>query len=183
MKDSPFVDEKVELNEDQLGVVAELANQMISVDDEISELEEELKKMKKIYRDLNECQIPEKLMEMGLTKLELTDGTSLALSSYYSAKIPDERKEEAFMWLKANHHDSIIKSKVDCAFGKGEEETRQEEQLVAYLSRQNIPYKHKRGVHPQTLKAFVKEQIEGGIEIPQDLFGVYIGQQIKIRRK
>ena len=31
-----------------------------------------------------------------------------------------------------------------------------------------------------TLKAFVKEQVEGGKELPFDLFGVYIANKTKI---
>jgi uncharacterized protein (DUF362 family) len=32
-------------------------------------------------------------------------------------------------------------------------------------------------VHPQTLKAFVKEQLESGKELPLDLLGAYAGQK------
>jgi hypothetical protein len=34
-----------------------------------------------------------------------------------------------------------------------------------------------------TLKAFVKEQIEAGNSIPTDLFGIFVGEKAKIRRK
>jgi hypothetical protein len=34
-----------------------------------------------------------------------------------------------------------------------------------------------------TLKAFAKEQVEQGSDIPTDLFGLYIGEKAKIRRK
>jgi hypothetical protein len=40
----------------------------------------------------------------------------------------------------------------------------------------------KTGVHPQTLAAFVKEQVESGTDFPLDLFNVYIGQIAKIKR-
>ena len=34
-----------------------------------------------------------------------------------------------------------------------------------------------------TLKAFVKEQIERGEELPQDLLGIFVGERTKIKRK
>jgi len=38
----------------------------------------------------------------------------------------------------------------------------------------------KEKVEPMTLKAFVREQVEGGKELPFDLFGVYIANKTKI---
>jgi len=39
-------------------------------------------------------------------------------------------------------------------------------------------------IHPSTLKAFFKEQLDKGnpAEIPLDLFGVHVLNEIKIRR-
>lgn len=166
----------------QLGIVGELAVKMLGVQSEIDRLEEELAAKKRAFRELNEVTIPEKMMEMGITEVTLDDDTKLTMRQYYSAKISPEREEEAFAWLTANGHDGIIKSKVNCSFGRGDEETRKEEQLVRMLDNAEIPYDRKRGVHHSTLKAFVREQIESGQNFPQTLFGVYIGNQIKIRR-
>ena len=41
----------------------------------------------------------------------------------------------------------------------------------------------KEKVEPMTLKAFVREQVEGGKELPFDLFGVYIANKTKITNK
>jgi hypothetical protein len=45
-----------------------------------------------------------------------------------------------------------------------------------------MSYSGKTGVHPQTLAAFVKEQVESGADFPLDVFNVYIGQIAKIKR-
>jgi hypothetical protein len=39
-----------------------------------------------------------------------------------------------------------------------------------------------RGVHAQTLKAFVREMMESGATIPLDLFGVHMGRKAVIKR-
>ena len=36
-------------------------------------------------------------------------------------------------------------------------------------------------VHPQTLNAFIKEQITGGNDIPSDIFGIYVGSRANIK--
>jgi len=39
------------------------------------------------------------------------------------------------------------------------------------------------GVHPQTLKATVRERIESGLDMPSDLFKTFVGNQTKIKRR
>ena len=46
-----------------------------------------------------------------------------------------------------------------------------------------VDYENRKSVHPSTLKAFVREQIEMGKELPLDLLGVHIGQRSEIRRQ
>jgi len=38
-------------------------------------------------------------------------------------------------------------------------------------------------VHPQTLRAFIKERVEAGEEFPMELFGAWVGQRATIKRK
>ena len=175
--------EDEQLDVEQLGVVGDLCNEMLGLDEQIAFAEEQVKELKAERRKISEIHIPDKMMEFGLSKVTLSGGVSLEVKQYYSAKIPDVRQEEAFAWLKANKLDAIIKSKVDCSFGQGEEETRNEEALCGYLDRMRAAYKRKRSVHASTLKAFVREQVEGGADFPQDLFGVYIGNMTKIERR
>jgi len=39
------------------------------------------------------------------------------------------------------------------------------------------------GVHPQTLKAVVRERVESGQNMPTDLFNTFVGNQTKINRR
>ena len=41
----------------------------------------------------------------------------------------------------------------------------------------------KKWVEPMTLKAFVREQVEQGNDLPHDLFNVFIGEKATITRK
>ena len=70
------------------------------------------------------------------------------------------------------------------SFGQGEDDLAKE--LVVSLSKQGFIPEEKEAVHPSTLKAFVKEQIESGNgEFDQDIqkkFSVYQGKRTKINR-
>jgi len=173
------------IDKKQLSSLTALINKMTKLEDQVAKTEERLKQQKEELREMSEKTIPDFLLELGINQLTLGEGedaTKISVSQYYSAKIPANREAEAFEWLRCNGHDALIKSKVDCSFGKGEEETRQETAVVRFLESNGIPFKNKRSVHPMTLKAFVKEQIESGEHFPQDLFGVYIGNKTKVRR-
>jgi hypothetical protein len=77
----------------------------------------------------------------------------------------------------------LIKREVKVEFGKDQEEWAQE------LERELKGWKHplkvdvKRGVHPSTLASFVTEQLQEGVEIPLDTFGVYRQRAAKIEFK
>jgi hypothetical protein len=38
-------------------------------------------------------------------------------------------------------------------------------------------------VEPMTLKALVRERIEKGVEMPMDIFNVFVGNRTKLTRK
>ena len=121
------------------------------------------------------------MAEYGMAKVKMDDGSEIAVSKFYSASIPKTRQEEAFDWLRDNGHESLIKNQVAVSFGRSEDAVAQ--LLMDRLQAEGFETQQKVWVEPMTLKAFVKEQVEGGSPIPSDLFGIYIGEQAKIKRK
>ena len=53
-------------------------------------------------------------------------------------------------------------------------------ELISVCEKFGFAYNNKQKVEPMTLKAFVREQVETGKELPFDLFGVYIANKTKI---
>lgn len=166
---------------EQLGVVAELANAQLSLESEIKELEILLSEKKKRLKQLSEMTIPDKMLELGLTEIGLTIGARLSVGKFYSAKIPDEMWDHATRWLKQTGNDGIIKCVVSRAFQRGESEEAVRA-LIAIIKQGFTGFTMDESIHPQTLKAFVKERIESGQPIPHDLFGVYVGNKTTIRQ-
>ena len=157
--------------------VIELKN----LEDEIENAEESLSKLKEKARYISNVEVPQMMEEMHITKLKLKDGESVEIKKIYGAYIPPENQEQAFTWLRNNGLGDIIKNDVTVTFGRGEDNKAAD---YAVLARgQGYEPVQKIGVHPQTLKAVVRERLESGQEMPSDLFKTYAGNSTKITRR
>jgi len=161
--------------------IAESCNKLLNVQKEVEELEEALKKKKAEETFLSEQEIPNRMQEAGLSMLKLTDGSVVEIKPFYAAKIPATKTEEAFKWLRDNGHDAMIKNNVSLTFGKSEDSIAKS--LVDELRQKGHNVKQVEKVEPMTLKGFVREQIQSGKSVPNDLFGVYIANKTKITTK
>lgn len=150
-------------------------------EEEIQRAEEKLKLAKEKHRLISEVDIPEKMMALGVSQLRLEDGTIISVDTFYSAGITEANKAEAYKWLEESGHGAMIKSKIEVSTGKGERELAQRVEKI--LLEAGVPFDKKDSVHWQTLRAFVREQIESGESIPMDLLGVHIGNRAKITKK
>ena len=180
MLEDMLADSQSTLSHDGLTKISRLAETLIDKEDEIKEAEARLKVLKEQLRDIAEKQLPDAMAEVGMAKFTLTDGSEVAVKPYYSAKIGDEKKDECFNWLQDHGHETLIKDEVSVTFNRGEHQ--KAEEFRAKLEEQGIEFSGKMGVHPQTLTAFVREQVESGAEFPLELFNVYIGQIAKVKR-
>jgi len=97
----------------------------------------------------------------------------------YGAKIPDEKRMEAFQWFEQAGHGDLVKSVIQIVFGMQEHEERL--RVMELLSDNGIEFWNNETVHHQTLRAFVKREITAGRVIPQDLLGVFIFDEVKIK--
>lgn len=151
------------------------------LEDEIANAEESIKRLKEQAQILSQVEIPAMMQEMHITKLKLKDGESVEVKPFYSASIAPEVQEQAFTWLRNNGLGDIIKNDITVTFGRGEDNKAAQ---YAVLARgQGFEPVQKVGVHPQTLKAIVRERIESGLDMPSDLFKTYAGNSTKITRR
>ena len=158
--------------------LSELCRTQLTLESEIASTEEKLKQLEGQHRVLSEVTIPDLLMELGIETLKLNDGTKVECKTFYNASISEDNRDAAFSWLREHKFASLIKREVKCMFGMGEDE--KANATVAQLAAQGLNPADKSSVHPSTLKSFVKEQIEGGTNLPTDLFGVFVGKRTKL---
>ena len=152
-----------------------------NLEDQVKASEEHTRTLKEKARELSQIVIPQMMKEMNITKLKLKDGASIEVSNFYSARIIPEKQEAAFNWLRSNGLGDIIKNDVTVTFGRGEDN-----KAMAYATLakgQGYEPVQKIGVHPQTLKAVVRERTESGQDLPADLFNTFVGNQTKITKR
>ena len=182
MAEDSAIESKKSLSTDNpaLKTIAELAEKIQSQEQQVADTEEKLKKQKEELRNLQNEELPMLMQEIGIKKFELEDGSSVNVKEIYAGSISQANKEKAFNWLRQNKFDDIIKNTVTTAFGKGEDTAAKNFMDIAEQA--GYTPVQKTEVHPQTLKAFIKERVEGGDEFPMELFGAYIGYKAEIKK-
>ena len=167
---------------DQQGLtsVAALARTIRDKESKISDLEQTLKEEKKALLKLTDEEMPSMLAEIGMSSFALDDGSTVEVKQTYGASILVDKRPEAYEWLRDNGYDDIIKNTVACQFGRGEDD--QASAFAAFAQQQGYVPDQKTEVHPQTLRAFVKERCEAGEDFPMELFGAWVGQRAVIKR-
>jgi len=168
------------VDNNDLKQVAALVRQQLVLEQRVEDLTAELKKAQQDLAHVSGEALPAALAEHGLTELKMADGSKVTISTVISANISKERSEAAHEWLRDNGFGDLIKNTVAVNFGKGEDDKAVE--LVKELENEGFAVDQKEAVHPSTLKAFCKEQIEKGREIPSELFGIFIGQKTTIKK-
>lgn len=142
------------------------------------------------YTRIEQQDFPELLREVGLSKMELEDGTKLELLDDIQCGISEDRKPRAFDWLRRYSFDGLIKTQVVLAFDR--DEMKQRDKLLKLLEKAKFQPEMKQSVHPATLKSFLKEQRSKPIldtdtveqkaakQPPVDVFGIHPFSKVKL---
>jgi len=167
-----------EYTDKELKSITQIAEKQISLQQEVTSIEERLKAKKADLRLVSEQLLPEAMQSANLMEFVTASGFKISVSPFYQAYISADNSETAFKWLEDNGHGDLIKNQISISFGKSENEKAKD--TIATLRQKGLSPSIKLGVHPQTLKAFVKEQLTNGKDIPSEPFGIYVGSRSKI---
>lgn len=189
MNDKDFLDDilggeavntlAVEATDGEIRRIAELANKQLDLERRVSELEEMLKAEKERLRAVQEHDLPDALAEAGISEMKLADGSRVKAEPFVTAHISKAKADEAHSWLIDNGFGELIKREVVAKFGRGDDKF---EKAKSALLAEGVVPDTKEAVHHSTLRAFAREQIEKGTDIPTDLFGLYSGFKTKISK-
>jgi hypothetical protein len=154
----------------------QLAELLLKARDAVADLESQLTVAKADVARLEQEDLPDLMLELGLTSFKMDNGASVEVVPDVQCGITEERRRAAHDWLIENNFGGLIKTEVSVAFGKGELE---QAQALAEQVHGSV----KESVHSATLKSFVKEQMAAGAAVPFDLFGVRPFNRAKITLK
>jgi hypothetical protein len=166
--------------------ITDIAQQCVKLkekEDEIAELEDKLKAKKAEADDISSRVIPELLQEQGLQEIKLSDGSKVSVKKEFRATLPkdDLRRESAYQWLRDQGLGDIIKNNVTVSFGRGEDNKAQ--QLLDLAVANGFQPQQKSDVAWNTLTALYEERVKAGLDMPSDVFSLWIKDKTKISRK
>jgi len=165
--------------------LGEECTKLKALEDDIENLEEQVASKKAEAKVISYENIPNILAEKGLSEIKLADGSQVTVKRIVNAYLPKEDKIEerkkALEWLRKNDLGDIIKNDILVSFGQGEDN---KAVLFAGLAQKSgYAPTQKMTVHNQVLKATFRGRLDAGLEVPAELFNLFVGNQTKIRRK
>ena len=166
--------------------ITDIAQQCVLLkqkEDEVAELEDKLKAKKAEADDISSRVIPELLQEQGLQEIKLADGSKVSVKKEFRATLPkdDVRREAAYKWLRDQGLGDIIKNNVTVSFGKGEDN--KANQMMDLAVANGFTPQQKSDVAWNTLTALYEERVKAGLDMPSDVFSLWIKDKTKISRK
>ena len=167
------------MSDNDIEGLSALAARAKELEAELADLQSEVDLRAGKLRKLLEESIPEAMRGMGVSSFKMSDGSSIEVKPFYNASIKETHRNAAFQWLREEGFDDIIKKTVTVRFGRNETEL--SDTLLNLLETNDFMPEVAEKVEPQTLKAFVKEQLEKGVSVPTETFGVHVGAKAKIK--
>ena len=169
-----------DVDDSSLKALADKCKILEFTEEEIVQLEDQLKEKKEAARKLSEEDIPQFLAEKGLASITLDNGTEVKITEEVRPGVKVADRPFVYSWLRDNGYGDLIKNNVSVSFGMGEDS--QAIKLKAAIQDLGMVGTEKEDVHYQTMKAFVTEQHKKGVSLP-DEFGVYVANKTKLVQK
>jgi hypothetical protein len=172
-----------------LAEIKDLARQARELEFDIADLKETIKRREQQLDNIMTRELPERLDAVGLRSITVEAHGNIPafrveVSTFYNANIAakwdEERRQAAFDWLDAHGHGDLIKTEVETFFKR--EDRDNVRNFCEGLRINGYDYTVKATVHPQTLKAWLREMIEERHETPPlDIIGGYVERQATIK--
>lgn len=148
-----------------------LTRQMHEAQSQVLDLERKLEAAKERHRDISERQLPDLMDQLGLEEFKTSTGLKVRVDVNIHASIPKTRHDEAMKWLDDHGFGGLIKRNVTVRFTR--EQEREAQRLAEELENAFSSVEQDTKVESATLRAFAREQLKGGKDLPLDLFGIY----------
>lgn len=171
------------------------AQRIIDLEGEIATAELRLKELNQSLTSVACEELPGLMNSLAIKEFTLTNGAKVVIKPIVSASIPTEagiekirdkdeqsdardRFERALEYLEAEGAGSLIKNMVVAELGKGAEKLAK--RCVLALKKLKVEATTMRGVHAQTLTAWVKERLEAGADLDHEVLKIYTGEKATI---
>lgn len=153
-----------------LDTVQNLVHQALELREKKAKLEAELLEVSRDIVRVERAELPELMLDNGMSSLTLEDGTKVAAFEDFSFSVTEANRDKVNEWLEKGGHGDLIKGEVTVTLPRGDDKFRAS--LLKTLDKKEVEYKTKRAVHNSTMKAFLKSAREDGERLPNKLLKV-----------
>jgi len=183
IQDEMLKDSKDLLDNVEVTTIAQECVRLKQKEDELVNLEEQVKNKKEEIDEISSRIIPELLAEQGLSAIKLADGSNVSVKKEFRCTLPKDetKREQAYKWLRDQGLGDIIKNNIFVTFGKGEDD--KAKQLLNLAAENGFDPQQKSDAAWNTLTALFQERVESGLDMPSDIFNTWIKDKTKITRK
>ena len=151
-----------------LGELSTLVAEMLKQEEHVNAMKAILATEEAKLQTLRTAKIPGLMAELGLSEVKTESGHKIYVDQVVTCKLFPGHQDEALKWLEQNEYGGLIKHEVSLKFGKDSEG--EVSAAVRALNAAGFRPDVEKGVHPMTLKAWAKRQVEGGGQVPTNLF-------------
>lgn len=170
---------KLQAETDKAAVFQRLATMLEDAEHEVTKAEEALSQKKAIARDLREKTLPMALDELTADSVSLPDGRRIKVRESITVGPRKEDRGAVIDWLIQAGHAKLVADTLIAEFAKGDVRA---ELAQSMLKDVDIESRVEQAVHPQTLKAHVRKELEAGRDVPMDLLNVYRMRSAEVLR-
>ena len=183
IQDEMLKDSKDLLDNVEVTTIAQECVRLKQKEDELVNLEEQVKNKKEEIDEISSRIIPELLAEQGLSAIKLADGSNVSVKKEFRCTLPKDetKREQAYKWLRDQGLGDIIKNNIFVTFGKGEDD--KAKQLLNLAAENGFDPQQKSDAAWNKLTALFQERVESGLDMPSDIFNTWIKDKTKITRK
>lgn len=167
--------------QDRIDHLHSMLEEAVQMQEAVERMEEDLKVAKAALQDLKTKKIPDLMTDLRMERINFRGWDVSVAEEVYGALPKDqERRAEALRWLEEHEGGSIIQTQVALNFGRAQHN----EAMDAVGTLRSMGFSPEVGsdVHHSTLKAFVRERLRAGEEVPDRTLGVSVIKAAKLKK-
>lgn len=161
----------------KLSEIEALAAELEQLEAQIAAKADELARLQEAHKDLSESTLVEAFDALDLKEIVTSGGIPLVLEGTLRANASKDRLGPVAHWLRENKHGALVKRAVTVNPPSDELGTK----LLELLKTHEFEFSDMPSVNAQSLSKFVRDTMAKGLDLPQDLLGIYYQRQVKIK--
>lgn len=174
-------DAAVQTTGDILGTLSQWVRRIRAQQARVTELETQLAGALADLNKLTLVQVPEAMLEAGLTELTLDDGARLLVKEDLKVSIKADSKPAAYAWLRDTGHDLSVKQVLEVDL-RPLPQAERENLLHVLDDKYHAEPTVSESIHNATLKSIIADALERGVTIPPCL-SVYQFRRAVVKEK